>query len=135
MTFLDLWPQELHDSLPQIKSRNAAKKIKASDITMNQDGSCEVSGSGPLPYHVTLSSCTCQDFVITKHTKSPCKHIYRLASELGQYQLLPAKNSSGAKAVKVEIQRELEFWKQQFEAGSLPADKYIIIFEALAKIT
>ena len=135
MTFLDLWPQELHNFLPQIKIRNAAKKIQSSDITINQDGSCEVSGSGALPYHVTLSSCTCQDFVINKQMKSPCKHIYRLASELGLYQLLPQKNPAAAKSVKEEIQRELEFWKQEFEAGNIAADKYIIIFEALSKIS
>ena len=135
MTFSEIWSHTNHDSLPQIKSRNAAKKIKPSHITMNQDGTCEVSGSGSLPYCVTLSSCTCQDYLINKRMESPCKHIYRLASDLGQYELLPQKDSSGAETVKEEIQRELEFWKQQFEAGAIPADKYIIIFEALSKIS
>ena len=134
MTFSDLWPQELHGSLPQLKSRLAANKIKSSHITMNQDETCEVSGSGSTPYHVTLYSCTCQDFVINKQMKFPCKHIYRLASELGQFQLLPQKNPAGAKTVAEEIQRQLGFWQSEFEAGRISADKYIIIFEALTKI-
>lgn len=37
-------------------------------------------GSGKLPYQTSLAACTCNDFV---KRKKPCKHIYRLAMELG----------------------------------------------------
>ena len=37
-------------------------------------------GSGKDPYQTTLASCTCNDFV---RRKKPCKHVFRLAMELG----------------------------------------------------
>ncbi|WP_410495784.1 SWIM zinc finger family protein [Cellulosilyticum sp. ST5] len=37
-------------------------------------------GSGKAPYMTTLEDCTCTDF---KRRKRPCKHMYRLAVELG----------------------------------------------------
>ena len=39
-----------------------------------------IKGKEPQPYEVTLDSCTCKDFERTRH---PCKHMYRLALELG----------------------------------------------------
>lgn len=35
-------------------------------------------------YHTTLTSCTCPDF---KERNVPCKHMYRLANELGYFSL------------------------------------------------
>jgi len=40
--------------------------------------------SNGLYKHATLESCTCPDF---KERKLPCKHMYRLASELGLIEL------------------------------------------------
>ena len=37
-------------------------------------------GSGKEPYQTSLASCTCNDFV---RRKKPCKHVFRLAMELG----------------------------------------------------
>ena len=37
-------------------------------------------GSGKDPYQTTLASCICNDFV---RRKKPCKHVFRLAMELG----------------------------------------------------
>lgn len=43
--------------------------------------SARFSSTSELPYYdTTLSSCTCMDF---QERKLPCKHIYRLALELG----------------------------------------------------
>ena len=89
--FSSYWDPSIHNEISQVKSRVTAKKIKSSDITMNADNSCFISGSGSEPYHVTLSSCQCQDFAVNKKRERPCKHIYRLASELGMFDLLPEK--------------------------------------------
>lgn len=43
------------------------------------------STSSPAVYDVTLSSCTCADF---QERKRPCKHIYRLATELGIIEII-----------------------------------------------
>lgn len=44
------------------------------------DISSRISGESGEIYNVTLYSCTCKDFTIRK---VPCKHMYRLASEVG----------------------------------------------------
>lgn len=64
------------------------------------------SESGEI-YHVTLYSCSCQDFQI--HHR-PCKHMYRLASEVG-----------GLLAYDTSSQREqiLSFNQQAFDAERL----------------
>lgn len=41
-------------------------------------------GSGKDAYITHLNDCTCKDFGLG-HKKRPCKHIYRLAAELGLY--------------------------------------------------
>lgn len=42
--------------------------------------SADIAGESGAVYHVSLSSCTCPDFLSRKR---PCKHMYRLALELG----------------------------------------------------
>lgn len=130
--FSSYWEPEIHNEISQVKSRVAAKKIKSSDITMNADNSCFISGSGSEPYHVTLSSCQCQDFAVNKKRERPCKHIYRLASELGMFDLLPEKNPSGAASVQEEIQNDLEKWQREFLCGNISAEKYVKIADALS---
>ena len=131
MDFSDYWDLEIHNELPKIKSRIAAAKIKPSALTMNPDNSCDISGSGAVPYHATLTSCTCQDFLINKKQSAPCKHIYRLASELGAYTLLPERNSAGAAALQTTTQQELIRWNREFLSGNISAEHYVKIAEAL----
>jgi len=40
-------------------------------------------GSGKNPYTTTLNSCTCRDYFVRR---LPCKHMYRLAMELGLFE-------------------------------------------------
>lgn len=40
-------------------------------------------GSGKVPYETTLEACTCRDYAVRK---LPCKHMYRLAIELGMLE-------------------------------------------------
>lgn len=71
------------DSDPeQIKRRESAQKIKASAIQLDRAAkSALFYGSGKKPYSTTLESCTCRDYAL-RHL--PCKHIYRLKTELGE---------------------------------------------------
>lgn len=131
MEFSSIWDASIHDELPQIKSRVSAAKLKPSDITMNPDNSCDISGSGKDPYHATLSSCTCPDFLINKKQSAPCKHIYRLASDLGAFTLLPERNALGAAALQSTIPNEIDRWHREFLSGSISADRYVKIAEAL----
>ena len=43
-----------------------------------------IKGSGKQAYEVYLENCTCMDFM---RRKLPCKHMYRLAHELGVFRL------------------------------------------------
>ena len=131
MEFSSYWNPAIHNELPQIKSRIAAAKLKPSDITMNPDNSCDISGSGKDPYHATITSCTCPDFLINKKQSAPCKHIYRLASDLGKYNLLPARNPTGSASVQREIPKELSRWEREFLSGNISAEKYVKLCEAL----
>jgi len=129
MRFFNNPNDELHLTPAQLKSRIAAKKIKASDITMNADHSCDISGSSPEPYHVTLDSCTCQDFQYNKKTAAPCKHIYRLASELGVMDL-PKPDPAGKKEINAHIPEELQRWKTAFLSGSISPERYLKLLDA-----
>lgn len=69
---------------------------------------------------------------MNKKRERPCKHIYRLASELGMFDLLPEKNPSGAASVQEEIQNDLEKWQREFLGGNISAEKNVKIADALS---
>lgn len=75
------WPEELHSDRDQQKRIASARSAKTTPNSIDKNRQIAVfSGSGAVPYTTTLDSCTCVDFV---RRKLPCKHIYRLAIELG----------------------------------------------------
>lgn len=67
------------DDLEQIKRLRNAKTVQP--LSINHD-TCEgiFKGSSKECYSTTLNSCTCRDFIVRNQ---PCKHIYKLALELG----------------------------------------------------
>ncbi len=83
----DRWDLSIHNNPDQLKRRISASKIKPSDIKLDEiHSSAIICGSGEEPYSVTLDSCTCYDF---QSRDLPCKHMYRLALELGCLENLP----------------------------------------------
>ena len=59
----------------------SAQQCKTSPLSVDKEHETGVFyGSGKEPYQTSLASCTCNDFV---KRKKPCKHIFRLAMELG----------------------------------------------------
>jgi hypothetical protein len=79
------WGDKIHDEPPQQRRMERAQLIAKVDNLDAVKGSCTIKGSSSTPYITTLTSCTCTDFKRAfkrKHT-IPCKHIYRLAHELG----------------------------------------------------
>lgn len=76
------WPDSIHDDPEQLKRIEKSKKADLKPLTIDLENRvCTIQGSGKEPYYVSLDSCTCSDFT---RRNLPCKHIYRLASELGQ---------------------------------------------------
>ena len=58
-----------------------SQQSKTSPLSVDKEHETGVFyGSGKEPYQTSLASCTCNDFV---KRKKPCKHIFRLAMELG----------------------------------------------------
>ena len=76
-----IWEAEIHQLPDQLKRITSAKSAKVTPASIDQETMTGTfPGSGANPYLTTLDSCTCGDF---RHRKLPCKHIYRLAIELG----------------------------------------------------
>lgn len=63
--------------------------------------------------------------------RGPCKHIYKLAAELGLLPPLPMFNAEKAETFKQSIPAEVDRFKQQYLAGAISADKFIKIVNAL----
>lgn len=99
MTFAK-WPDDIHTTADQIKRIASAKSSKTtpSNIDKHTMTGC-FPGSGSTAYTTSLESCTCGDFV---RRKLPCKHIYRLAIELG---LLNETAQSGVNKNTLEAQQ------------------------------
>jgi hypothetical protein len=75
------WGEDVHTLQDQQKRIVNAKKPGMTPLSIDEESRCAVfAGSGKLPYRTTLEDCTCSDFV---RRKLPCKHIYRLAIDLG----------------------------------------------------
>lgn len=75
------WPSGIHDTADQKKRLESAKSSKAIPDSIDKEHQSGVfAGSGAVPYVTTLDSCTCGDFF---RRQLPCKHMYRLAIELG----------------------------------------------------
>lgn len=84
MTFGN-WTENLHNDQAQQKRMVSAQSANATPSCVDKD--CQTAifpGSGAVPYSTTLNSCTCVDFA---RRRLPCKHIYRLAIELGLLDL------------------------------------------------
>lgn len=91
MDFLDLIATDSEQKKRFDKACSADVTPTRIDID-SQTG--EFKGSGKTPYIATLRNCSCGDFI---RRKQPCKHIYRLAIELGliscDFQVGRNKNS------------------------------------------
>ena len=74
------WPEQ-NAGPDEEKRLTSAQQSKTSPTSIDQEHETGVFyGSGKLPYQTSLAACTCNDFV---KRKKPCKHVYRLAMELG----------------------------------------------------
>lgn len=77
------WPVDIHNSKDQQKRLESAAKAEVTPISVDGEEQRAVFfGSGKEPYQTTLTTCTCSDF----RRRLPCKHIYRLAMELGEIE-------------------------------------------------
>lgn len=125
MTFGN-WEESLHREAEQVLKRKRAASVVLENIDSNT-GTALAVGSSEQPYEVSLESCTCGSF---KNLK-PCKHMYRLASELGMIDELPKTDRNAAKAFKESIPSEIKRFEELYFSGAISADKYAAIVKAL----
>lgn len=87
--FLDKWPDwddSIHEDEKQIERQGRAMTYPFT-FEIDKDNRCgKFSSTTGVPYYEThLDSCTCNDFL---ERQKPCKHIYRLAVELGLIEII-----------------------------------------------
>ena len=124
----DGWDNTILIEPTQVKNRLNAEKLKAKDVKIDRPSlRAEIQGSASVPYQTDLSGCTCPDF---RNRKMPCKHMYRLALELGLIEKFPEVDSTIERAV---VQSAAQKWKDEFTQGRISAQLYARVAEALQK--
>ena len=87
--FLKDWPNwdiNIHEQEAQIERQGRSIHYPFTFTINEVEEVGRFSSTSVLPYYDTsLSSCTCVDF---QERKLPCKHIYRLAVELGYIEII-----------------------------------------------
>ena len=79
------WSESFHSDPNQIKRQISAGEWAGRPFDIDKKSCTAIfTGSGKDPYKTTLLNCTCADF---RQRKLPCKHMYRLAYELGIFKL------------------------------------------------
>lgn len=75
------WDNEIH-ALPDQQRRQQRIRYLSAPVSLDRDSHTAVfHGTGGI-YHTSLQHCDCPDFL---ERFLPCKHIYRLANELGVF--------------------------------------------------
>lgn len=124
------WDDDLHQNYEQIKRINSAKSISSSKITLNNEKETAIFvGSGSEPYVTTLNDCDCVDFI---RRGLPCKHIYRLALELGYLNNLPKYNKRLTR--EIDFTPDLKRYYELYLEGAIAAEDYVKLVEIINKI-
>lgn len=128
MAVFEHWDDAIHLEPAQVKRRLAGEKLKAKDVVVDRPAQCaEIQGSASVPYHAELSGCTCPDFAVNK---KPCKHMYRLALDLGLIEKLPEVSKEAERSY---LASAADAWRDAFLAGKISAQTYAKIGEAILK--
>ena len=116
-------------SSADVKRLQSALALKEKDFEVNrQSGAGLFRGSAPEPYQTSLASCGCKDFFIRRQ---PCKHMIRLAVELGYEFDFPVFNPKAA--ADYDVYEDIERLQSRWKAGQLTTDAYAACLTALEK--
>lgn len=82
MAILELWEiwDNVHNSEDQKKRQASAQKAECTPLSIDADARKGIFSGSHGSYVTSLEDCICMDFI---RRKLPCKHMYRLAMELG----------------------------------------------------
>ena len=98
---LSIWNQwkDFHTLPDQIKRQKSAADKKLTPVQINTQDYTGVFKGSNGQYNTSLSGCSCTDF---SRRKQPCKHMYRLAYELGIFHLSTPVSESAVPLTKSE---------------------------------
>lgn len=100
----------LADSAEERKKRELkAASAECTPISIDADAKLGTFSGSSGAYRTFLSECECVDFRRRKH---PCKHMYRLAFELGQYVLGDVVSDSSKIKRKITPQERTDSYEQ-----------------------
>jgi hypothetical protein len=98
------WENIDHKDPEQLKRQKYARRVDIVMINKKEKAGIFHSSSYWSTYNASLESCTCTDF---EQRKLPCKHIYRLAYELGIIERPQKKPSGIGKADKETTRKDI----------------------------
>lgn len=109
---------KIHEAVEQLSRQKSALRLNVENI--NHDEKTGVING----YNVTLEECSCRDWFIRR---LPCKHMYRLAHELGIFELKGnVKNDKNAKS-DAALRAERALLKEKAQA--LPPDAQYVLWQ------
>ncbi len=85
----EVWAQETHETEYALKRIKSAQSAKLTPVEINSNDSYGYFQGSSGRYETFLDYCPCGDF---RRNRLPCKHIYRLAIELGVINIDANKN-------------------------------------------
>lgn len=100
MEFFSPGNKDLHNEIEQLRRQKSALNLKSNSVDYEK----QIGIVGDYP--VTLYDCSCIDFA---RRGKPCKHMYRLAVDLGVYKIsekVSDKSIIATEIVKVEKDKE-----------------------------
>jgi len=99
------WPETIHEAEAQIARQGRAMLYPFTFVVNVKRRAARFSSTSALPhYDTTLAKCDCFDF---QERQLPCKHIYRLAVELGIIEIIKRSGYSGHNGYDADILKEI----------------------------
>ncbi len=121
------WEENVHTDYEQIKRIAFSQRITSENVTVDTQKETAVITGRDGTYDVSLNHCTCYDF---DSRQLPCKHIYRLASDLGLLEM-PKPSRKAAKEFKDHVQDDVDHYKELYFNGAISIEKFNKIVNAL----
>jgi len=124
-----LWDIPEKEYVSECAAYDRAIKMDPGDITFDLDGrSSSTCGSAPDPYTTTLEGCTCE---IYNRNFLPCKHMIRLAVELGYSFDIPEFDPYAA--AEYDIEEDVARLTERWRSGQLTLEALRSCISALKK--
>lgn len=125
-----LWEIPEDEYASECAAYERAVKMKPGDITFDLENQTSTTqGSAADPYATTLESCTCEIFFFKKGL--PCKHMIRLAVELGYSFDVPEFDPYAA--ADYDITEDVERLTARWRSGQLTLEALQSCVSALKK--